>query len=104
MAKTGIPKLDKILKGGFPDSSIILFYGPPGIGKTALGMHYLSEGAKSGLGFYAYYGRRNDEVENEFNSYGMNFNKIRKKVFMIDTSNVSRGANVINCSLDNLFT
>lgn len=102
--KTGIPRLDRILKGGFPDDAILLFYGPPGIGKTALGLHYLSQGAKEGVGFYAYYGRRSDEIEAEFKEYGMRLGKLKNRMFFLDTSNISRGSNVINCSLDNLFT
>ncbi len=103
MIKTGISGFDKVLKGGFPDNSIILFYGPPGIGKTTAGLHYLYQGAKEGICFYAYYGRKNQEVESELKSYGLDIGKLRNKIFMIDTSNVSEGANVINCNLDNLF-
>ncbi len=43
--KTGIPKLDSLVEGGFPKGSIILITGPPGSGKTILGLQYLYNGA-----------------------------------------------------------
>jgi len=44
--KTGIPGLDDLLKGGFPDPSSILITGPTGTGKTIFGLQYLYNGAK----------------------------------------------------------
>jgi len=44
--KTGIPGLDELLGGGFPDPSSILITGPTGSGKTVLGVQYLYNGAK----------------------------------------------------------
>jgi circadian clock protein KaiC len=40
---TGIPQLDRIMGGGFPHHSTALLVGPPGIGKTTIGLHFLSE-------------------------------------------------------------
>ncbi|MEM5812165.1 MAG: ATPase domain-containing protein [Candidatus Aenigmatarchaeota archaeon] len=45
---TGIPKLDKILGGGFPEKTTILLSGGPGTGKTLFGMNFLLEGARKG--------------------------------------------------------
>jgi len=42
---TGIPKLDKILNGGFPAKTTILVSGGPGTGKTLLGLNFLLDGA-----------------------------------------------------------
>ncbi len=47
-AKTGVPGLDEMLKGGFIRDSAILVRGAPGTGKTILALHYLLEGAKQG--------------------------------------------------------
>jgi circadian clock protein KaiC len=40
---SGIAQLDRIMGGGFPHHSTALLVGPPGIGKTTLGLHFLSE-------------------------------------------------------------
>jgi circadian clock protein KaiC len=40
---TGLPQLDRLMGGGFPHHSTALLVGPPGIGKTTLGLHFLSE-------------------------------------------------------------
>jgi KaiC/GvpD/RAD55 family RecA-like ATPase len=44
--KTGIPGLDELLRGGFPQPSSILLTGPAGTGKTILGLQYIYSGAK----------------------------------------------------------
>ena len=40
---TGLPQLDRMMGGGFPQHSTALLIGPPGIGKTTIGLHFLSE-------------------------------------------------------------
>ena len=45
---TGLPRLDKLLGGGFPDRTTILVSGGPGTGKTLFGMNFLLEGARKG--------------------------------------------------------
>lgn len=44
---SGIPGLDEILIGGFVPKRTYLLRGNPGTGKTALGMHFLTEGVKN---------------------------------------------------------
>lgn len=42
----GIRELDDMLGGGIPADSATLIVGGPGVGKTLLGLHYLSEGLR----------------------------------------------------------
>ena len=44
----GIPGLDTMLQGGIPSGSSTLLYGPPGSGKTLLGVSFLAQGALQG--------------------------------------------------------
>ena len=43
-ASTGIPGLDALTQGGFPEGRAILLCGGPGSGKTILGLQFLLEG------------------------------------------------------------
>lgn len=45
--KTGLSKLDSLLKNGIPDESSILVLGPPKSGKTLFGLHFLFEGLQN---------------------------------------------------------
>jgi circadian clock protein KaiC len=40
---TGLAQLDRMMGGGFPDHCTAALVGPPGIGKTTLGLHFLSQ-------------------------------------------------------------
>ncbi|MFY0578231.1 RAD55 family ATPase [Cystobacter fuscus] len=44
----GITGLDAMLRGGIPSGSSTLLYGPPGSGKTLLGVSFLAQGASQG--------------------------------------------------------
>ncbi len=44
---SGVPGLDGLLSGGFLPGRVYLVVGPPGSGKTTLGMQFLIEGAKN---------------------------------------------------------
>jgi len=45
---TGIPRLDELISGGLPQSSITLVSGTPGSGKTIMCYHYMKEGLNNG--------------------------------------------------------
>lgn len=45
---TGIPGMDEIMEGGFPNPSVVMVLGEPGTGKTTLGMQSLFHGARHG--------------------------------------------------------
>ncbi len=54
---TGLPPLDAMLRGGLLSGSTTMLLGPPGSGKTLLGLHVLDAGAQAGelglhVGFY----------------------------------------------------
>src|SRR5579863_331117 len=45
-APTGIAGLDEMLKGGLPHGHVVLVTGPPGTGKTCLGLQFLMAGVQ----------------------------------------------------------
>lgn len=45
---TGLSRLDKLLRGGFPQKTTVLLSGGPGSGKTLLALKFLMEGAHKG--------------------------------------------------------
>lgn len=47
-AGTGIPGLDELLGGGLPTGRAYVLRGPPGTGKTIVGLHFLTAGAGAG--------------------------------------------------------
>lgn len=44
--KTGIPDLDSLLEGGFPEETTVLVTGPTGSGKTTFGVQFVYKGAE----------------------------------------------------------
>jgi len=48
MVSSGIPSLDELLGGGYPERSAVLVTGPAGIGKEALGYHFIHSGLLKG--------------------------------------------------------
>jgi KaiC domain protein len=46
--RTGVPGLDEMLQGGFPDGHMIVAMGSFGTGKTTLGLQFLIEGLSHG--------------------------------------------------------
>ncbi|HYE03071.1 MAG TPA: ATPase domain-containing protein, partial [Phycisphaerales bacterium] len=48
LARTGIPGLDHILRGGLPRRRLYLVQGDPGVGKTTLALQFLLEGVRLG--------------------------------------------------------
>jgi circadian clock protein KaiC len=47
-AAFGIADLDAIIEGGLTRATVTLAAGSPGVGKTTLGLHFMSEGIKAG--------------------------------------------------------
>lgn len=71
LISTGIQSFDEIIGGGILRSSSVLLSGAPGTGKTLMGMHFLSEGAKKGEpGLFIAF----EDSEQALISYAKNFN------------------------------
>lgn len=48
LARTGVPGLDEILRGGLPKKHLYFIQGDPGAGKTTLSLQFLLEGVRAG--------------------------------------------------------
>ena len=65
--ESGIPGLDDLIEGGYPENFIILVSGPSGTGKTTFCMQFLIEGVKKGeKGIYIGLGEDIDIIHEEF--------------------------------------
>jgi KaiC/GvpD/RAD55 family RecA-like ATPase len=86
--KTGVPGLDSILSGGLKKNRAITVSGPPGSGKTTLGLQFLYSGAKDfdDPGIYVTMSQSVDEIKNDSKSFGWDFEDLVKKdkIMMID--------------------
>src|SRR5437868_14941117 len=70
-AKTGVPGLDLILRGGLPENRLYLLKGNPGVGKTTLALQFLLQGIKEGeTGLYITLSETEDEVQAVAESHG----------------------------------
>ena len=78
--KTHIPGLDEIIPG-FPEGGLVLVSGPPGSGKTILGMTYIYRGAieVQEPGLYASMFESKDRFLNLASRLGMDFENLMKK-------------------------
>jgi|Deesub1362A_J573_1020465.scaffolds.fasta_scaffold00151_46 KaiC/GvpD/RAD55 family RecA-like ATPase len=46
--KTGLPGLDSLIQGGFPENTVVLLSGGAGTGKTLFGLNFVVKGALQG--------------------------------------------------------
>ncbi|QUC65450.1 recombinase RecA [Nitrosopumilus sp. K4] len=86
--KTGIPGLDSIISGGLKQGRSIVVSGPPGSGKTTLGLQFLYKGAKDfdEPGVYITLSQNINEIKNDCKMYGWDFDDLvsKDKILMID--------------------
>ncbi|MHA1149442.1 MAG: RAD55 family ATPase [Promethearchaeota archaeon] len=74
--ETGIPGLDELIEGGFPEDFIILVSGPSGTGKTTFCMQFLVEGVKKGeKGIYIGLGEDIEIIQRAMKNYGLDLEK-----------------------------
>lgn len=79
--KTGLDKLDSLLKGGFPERSSVLLIGPPKSGKTVFGMQYLFEGLSNDeYGIFIVTNNFPEELIKRFDNFGKLDKILEKKL------------------------
>ena len=70
--ETGIPGLDEILHGGLLAGRAYLVRGGPGVGKTALGLHFLLEGVSGGESVaFLIHGSTDETIRSDARSIGL---------------------------------
>lgn len=75
---TGIKNLDKILDGGLIKNRSYLVRGPPGAGKTLLGLHYLTQGNKNQeKSLFINFGEPEEHIKKDAKSFGFNIEPIK---------------------------
>jgi len=81
LVKSGIPGLDKILGGGFPEGSITTIGGPSGAGKSTFGMQFLYEGARQfgEVGLYISIEESKDAMLSHLSGYDWDIREIEEK-------------------------
>lgn len=71
-SRWGIPGLDAMCGGGLVTLSSTLLMGSPGAGKTLLGLHFLTEGARTGeAGLYFGFAERRGQLLHKGDSVGL---------------------------------
>ncbi|HVL25449.1 MAG TPA: ATPase domain-containing protein, partial [Thermomicrobiales bacterium] len=69
---TGVEGLDDLLQGGLLTGSSTVVAGPPGIGKTTLGLHFIAEGAHRGEpGMVASFAEAPEQLMVRANAFGL---------------------------------
>ncbi len=91
---TGIPGMDDLIEGGFPDGSVNIVSGPAGGAKSLFSMSYLYNGAKdyNQAGLYISLEESKDNLTRAMSSYGMNIAKLEDagKLFIVDLGGMAR--------------
>ncbi len=76
--RTGILGLDKMLYGGLIAGRPYVIAGPPGSGKTILGMHFLLQGIRDGIsGLYISLSEPASEIRDNMSAFGWDISKVK---------------------------
>ncbi len=91
---TGIPGLDELTEGGFPENTVNLVAGPTGSAKTLFGMQFIYYGAKdyNDIGIYLTLEERRENLQRAMKSFGMDVDKYEKdgKVILVDVGKIRK--------------
>jgi circadian clock protein KaiC len=75
--QTGVPGIDGILSGGLRPGSAMLVRGPPGSGKTIVGLHFLASGVASGeTGLYINLGEPGAYLRETARGFGLDIGPV----------------------------
>ncbi len=89
---TGIPGLDELIGGGFPESTVNLVAGPTGSAKTLFGMHFIYSGAVdfNDVGVYVTLEERKENIQRARRTFGMDVDSIEAegKMILVDVSKI----------------
>ena len=97
--KSGIPGLDEITGGGYPAGGIHIISGPPGSGKSLLGLHFLVEGAKNGeTGIYISLEETEANIRKSMVGFGLDelAGDNQDRVMIIDLTNMRETTDKMN--------
>lgn len=76
--RTGITGLDRMLQGGLIAGRPYVIAGPPGSGKTILGMHFLLQGIRDGIsGLYISLSEPALEIRDNMSAFGWDITRVR---------------------------
>ncbi len=111
--KSGIPKLDDVTKGGFPEGSLTIFWSKPGVENAPFAYQTMIKSLKSGYSIiYLVNNKTPNMVRQDVVNYGWDFKsyEARKKLVFVDAysklvNNVSRERLVVSKpkSVDDVF-
>lgn len=96
--RTGVPRLDELLKGGIPFGSNVMIFGPPFIAKEALLYIFIAEGLKKGVpGIFITPDRTVSEIRKEFRKLLSNYDDYEDEglIRYVDVYGIIRHADAI---------
>jgi circadian clock protein KaiC len=77
--KTGIPRLDEMLGGGFLEGDTVMIAGSPGTGKSSMALQYLVEGIKAGQpGLYVTFEQLPEQIHRDAQNFGWNLSRFEE--------------------------
>ena len=78
---TGVPGLDELIEGGFPENTVNLVAGPTGSAKSLFGMQFVYYGGKdyNDIGVYLTLEERKESIQKAMRCFGMDVDTYEKK-------------------------